>query len=343
MSKALRPVVITDPMVPHTHGAQSMKPYDGVVPSYVAVMDEYAERAGLTVRHRLKRRSPIYGDELMLAYAGTREQIARCELVGRPDVIRWPAAKTTTFESVQISPKRSDRWGNVCKLTRPLFAIVLTVCLPRAISTPCDGVECFDFYYDRRRGSILYRGTREALIAGGIGDADMFPDDGADMEITPPRANGYLDAKLEESTRLHNGLWAYLKYPHVAQEIEEEEQKREQADLTDHCTPAEFLRELASTIYSSNRYYVETLKRARTKHGACYSLTPEAVERARCLITDLYNDLQQLDVAATPIDVRSGKERKKAAELAAKAETDPAFKQFMREILPLQTDKRSAE
>jgi hypothetical protein len=309
-----------------------MKPYTGVIPSYVAAMDAYATRAGLTIRRLLKRHSPRYGDELLLVYSGTREQIERCELVVQPEAIRWPRAKTCQFRSIQICPKSRYHGGRIYKLAAPLYATGFEVDLPRAITAPSPGVECFDFYSDSS-GPIAYVGTREALVAAGIAEADMLPDDGTEMEITQERESGFYGGSdtLEESMRLHNGLWAYLKYPHIAKEAEERKRVEAEKELSGYTNPEAWLEAkedaicaVVGAILSADYCAVDT------KAGMRYTVDPAALDSIKNDIEAVAQRIRNIPVKVQSLAPKSTPE---ALGKAVSAAVDGKFRSFLQSVV----------
>jgi hypothetical protein len=206
-----------------------MRRYDGELPSYVREMDEYAVHAGLTIR-RLDDRHREYLCNVILVYSGTREQIARCGLFGSPESISWPTTnKARLLDVVRLAPLRGYR-GHLFRLAEPLYALQLEVELPRAISRPCEGVECFDFRY-AGWNRVAYVGEKSALIAANIVKPEMLPDDAEVGE--GEEASGVDDAyvtsrrlTLIETILLHNRRWAVVKYPNSISRAEELRQER---------------------------------------------------------------------------------------------------------------------
>ena len=329
LAKGNKPLLITDPLRPHTRAAQAMRPYDAPLPSYVLSMNQAAVHAGLEVRCLLKCRSRKYGDQILLAYSGMQEQIRNCDLVACPDTIRWPdeGHKATRFDISWMFP--FPQWyapyGHVHRLGQMLYSIAIELELPIKTSTPFADVEHFQFA--EGCGYSAHIGRKTALLGAGIAEASMFPDcsegEGAtsDDEIFPATRTRFL----------RGGIWAC---------IERRKDRRPRMDttdmpLSDYRTPDEYRKELAKNVWALATVALHNRSsEVQTKQGFLYRLTPEARERAEGLISDLYHDLcEQLDVSATPIDVRPESERRRAAELATRAQTDTAFKGFMHDLM----------
>jgi hypothetical protein len=326
------PVEVKDPLRPHTHTAQRLHVYDGPIPSYVAAMDAYAIAAGLAVRHLT---GVAFGGDLQLFYAGTKEQIERCELVCEPKTICWPRTnKATMFRPVLAWPGHHRCHGNVYLLSRDLFAIGIKVDLPLAVSRPAPGVECFDFTEPGSRwGGLAYCGSKEALLSAGIGDADMFPDDPEveGMEIKDEAESyGYMPT-LEESIRLHNGTWAYFKYPQKIREVQERQQTSREEHLSPYSTPDEWLESKEDCICSVARTVCsEKYCSLDTKDGLRYTVNPAD-------LATIQNDIEVLAqrLRSLPVKVQSlkGKSKPQDRLRAAAAESDGKFQTFMQAIV----------
>jgi hypothetical protein len=334
MARANGPVVVTDPLRPHTHGAQKLKAYDGPIPSYVAAMDAIALRGGLTIR----RVRGVSAGELLSFYSGTREQIIGSGLLVNPDYVMWSNMKKSRHADVPLFSPQKYPWkcerANVYKLASPLYAVQVEVELPNSAPTRAKGVERFALggrsKWDHEY--VAYVGTQEALLSIGTRPT-MFPTD----QDSPGKERKIGIVIVEETQRLYGDLWAWRVHEAAAKAAiakgNEERRAAELASLSDFATPSEYLRDLATTVRQSARSVLRTDGETKTKHGYRYRLTPSSMERAKSLIDDLYHDLRELSVSVARIDLRSDDDRRQAAAHVVRAETDSAFKAFMSSLM----------
>jgi hypothetical protein len=264
---------MADATLPQTKYAQKLKAYEGELPSYIHAMDEHASRAGLTIRHLRDRHC------IVSVYSGTREQIGRSDLSQYgEEFINWPSGTMVPsklcLHKLSPSPCRFPSIGSIFKINEERYAIQIKECLPRAISTVGEGIECFDFNY-----YVAYVGEKDKLIFWGITGADMFAgDDG--KEKTAPNASGY-HLVLEETTRLHGWKWAYLKYPQHIQKAEEAKR-----NLSSHMTPEEYRQHLLKAVNLACTFV--DLAPVETKAGQIYTIDAESKETIEEAWRDLY-------------------------------------------------------
>jgi hypothetical protein len=256
---------MTDPAIPQTKFAQRLEPYRGVVPSYVLEMDEVAKAAGLSVRHR-----HIVRGSMLIAYAGTREQVAACALVKDPANVRWPCGtnKPTRRAIDETSPSGLAR-GCLFKIGDSRYCIQYVEMVPERTVMVAEGIERFDFRIGDDSERNVFVGTREALIARGIAGPDMFSDDPAEKGrlstgISPRSRTGAHLLTLEKSRRLRGDKWAYTQYPAAIRR-----HKGEEAEMVEVGSAEEWLE------------YVEDRLGENLAGGAARAITPVRTKNGR--------------------------------------------------------------
>jgi hypothetical protein len=227
------------------------------------------------------------------------------------------------------SPRRFENRGSLFKINEDRYAIQVKEFFPLAISTVGEGIECFDFSYSR--GCVAYVGEKDKLISKGIAEADMFVDEDG-KEKTAPNAHGY-KLVLEETTRLHSGKWAYLKYPQHIQEAEEVERQSAERGLYStrrRRSNRQWLLKMVNVVST----FVE-LAPVETKAGQKYSIDAESKEA----IEEAWRDLQWA-IRDAVIHIRmvppklTEKEKAARRDKYADTQNDRAFKAFVQDLLP---------
>lgn len=286
---------MADATLPQTKYAQKLKAYDGELPSYIHAMDEYAARAGLTIRHLLDR---CY---IVLVYSGRREQIGRYGLSkDGEECIHWPRGTRISSELSlhKLSPARGEDCGRIFKINEERYAIQITEPLPRAISTVGEGIECFDFNDGTNLGYVAYVGEKDKLISEGIAEAGMFPDDSTEegrLSDGKKNISPYASYILEKTTRLHGGRWAYIKCPQRIQETKAKELERR---LSSYKTPEEYRQHLLKVLTLASTF-VE-LSPVETKAGQIYSIDAESKEAIEDAWRELYWAIHDAVIHARP-------------------------------------------
>ncbi len=228
---------MTDLTIPQTRFAQKLEPFDGTPPSYVLEMDQQAIAAGLGVRHL-----HIVRGSMLLAYSGTREQIARCALVKDPGRLRWPYGinKPTRRAIDEATPSGLAR-GCLFRISDTVYAIQYIEMVPDKASIVCEGIERFDFRIGDQQERNVFVGGKDLMIARGIASSSMFSDDPEESGrlatgISVRQGLGTHLMTLEKSRRLRGEKWAYIRYP-AALRLH----KSETAELADSASPHEWL------------------------------------------------------------------------------------------------------
>jgi hypothetical protein len=315
-----------DATLPQTKRAQKLKPYEGELPSYIQAMDEYASRAGLTIRH-------LRGDDdyIVLVYSGTREQIGRFGLSkGGEESIHWPGG-TRVPSGLLLYKLAPTNWrrsiGRIFKINEQRYAMQIKERLPQAISKVGDGIEYFDFN-DCGDIYVAYVGEKEKLISEGVAAADMFPDDPTEdgKYKTAPNATGY-QLVIEETIRLHGGDWAYLKYPQNFQKAEEAKRK-----LFDYKTPEEYRQHLLKVLKLASTF-VE-LAPVETKARQIYTIDAESKELIEEAWVDLYWTIHDATIKSRTVQPKLTEEEKaEKRNQYADAQNDAAFRSFVQGLV----------
>lgn len=270
---------MADLTIPQTNYAQKLKPYDGVIPSYIRQWDDASKAAGLTNRKLL---DPCkYGPSIVVVYSGTKEQIEKSGLIDDLRFQRWPSG--TKVPARGVLTKRSPGGHGKCsifKIAEQCYALQITEQIPDAISVVCSGVERIDFDTGTDDEKNVYVGSKEKLINLRIAAVEMFPDDSTE-EVR--LRNGYTNRQqvggytytLEETDRLYGDKWAYTKYP---QKIK----IHSEGNRTGYSSPEQWLEKLEDILTAVIRSLLSDKEcTTETKSGFRYSVDP--AQRAEIL------------------------------------------------------------
>lgn len=316
--------------LPLTKRAQSLKPYVGPIPSYLLRIEECAIKAGLAVTRMDECNS--YSKRVGIFFAGTREQIVRCELlsyVNQPELyIGWPKG-TRIYSSLYIKKfdPNSDRYARLNKITEDRYVISIRSDLPDSAEMLHGGIEKFVFDFGDEDECHVFIGSKAELIERGVARDSIFPDE-TELGTTglENRAGGLL---IEKTSRLYGDRWAYFKYTRREKCIK----RRRQEELSARePKSAEAFRDQIDQLAMHAVFYVHTMAGWRAPHEVVtdpFRFDDETLEKMHEKIRELICLVREGRIIKLrdPLDF-------KGMDAARSAQTDPDFQRFISRLLP---------
>ncbi len=326
---------MADLNIPQTKFAQNLKPYNGLIATYIREWDEIARAAGIANRKLID--SWKHGSRLVVVYLGTREQFEKSELIGSSKYQRWPSGLKvpTNVTLIHHSPLEGENRYPIYKVEENRYALQISQEIPDSVSKIEGGIERLDFYTGTDDEKNVFIGNRDLLISLGIATNNMFPDDSTNMgRLTNGLTNrvstgGPFSDLLEKTHRLFGGKWSYTRYPKT---IKNRLKNAEEGKLSGYSSPEEWLGDREDTICRIVRvFFSESHCSTDTKSGFRYSVDP-------ALYAEILNDIEVAaqKICGLPVKVsrlRSETPNRESVNKADAASMDAAFQAFIRSAL----------
>ncbi len=281
--------------VPRTKQSEAAKPYEGPLPSYMALLESEARAAGLAVTH-LRRAD----GSVATSFAGSRQQILGFRRVVDAERLTWPRCEVRPSG---ISLESRSPWhgrSGLFRIDDDRFAIQLIEYLPNRWKTVAPRVECFVYLEGTEGEAHAFVGAKEDLVRANLVDVELFPDESTEDGRLSNGCTRYANApagnaiRSEETERLPDDLWAYFRYPGAQALADQRWEAVDQAVKPDFNNAEDY----RSSLLGIAEIMVSALGNGRTaRDGRSYRLTAQSAAAVRLRVEQLLQEIRNANVA----------------------------------------------